>query len=213
LHFYGSVLGLKQGKSIPLASSVLQHRFFIGRHLLKINHVPTVSQQMPGGFDNAIGIRLLTLVFDELDPVLHRLRQAGMRHSPPVDVQGIRLCFTRDSDGNLLELVDLAHSSEQVFDQGDRMQIGLCVSDPQASKDFYGRILNFKAEPDLLMDSGKTRFGFRAGNTLVKFWQGEPGLANFSGEHFGKIGSALEDMIDRAAIQKLPFAVTAFGDH
>lgn len=189
--FYGKILGLKQGKSISLDDGVIQDRFFIGRNVIKINHVPNVSEKYKGGMDNAIGIRLLTLIVDDLDAIISRMKDQHLRTPDAFDFNGVSIAFCKDSDGNLLEFVDarnsinFEHSNAQ---HDDRIQIGLCVENSEASKHFYGNILEFTEQPEMDMGNGKTRFAFKGGDTLIKFWQGDKDISKFTGRHFDKIG-------------------------
>lgn len=190
-YFYGSLLGLKQGKSIPLGNGVRQDRFFIGRNTIKINHVPNVQESCKGGMDNAIGIRLLTLIVDDLDAIISRVREQN-HHAPQIiDFNGVRIAFTKDPDGNLIEFVDAANSRNFEFsnlEKNDRIQIGLCVEDAQASKHFYKNILEFSEHPEIDMGKGKKRYAFQGGDTLIKFWEADIGQKKFTGRHFDKIG-------------------------
>ncbi len=183
--FYRDILGLKQGKSIPLGDGVVQDRLFIGRNTIKINSVPNVSEQMEGGMKNAIGIRLLALFFEDLNLIIQNLEAADINHSGLIDFPGAKLLFIKDPDGNLLELVQ---ANDFDPNSTDRIQVGLCVNDSERSRNFYKDILNFIEDKPIDMGDGSLRYGFRGGNTLIKFWQGDDQLPVFSGEHFGKIG-------------------------
>ncbi len=182
-NFYGNIIGLKQGKSIPLGGGVIQDRFFLGRNVIKINQVPDVKETFKGGMYNAIGIRLLALLIDDLDAIFSRMQEANLKVPEIINFSGVRIAFCKDVDGNLLELVEFNNPQLD-----DRIQIGLCVKDIQASKDFYGKLLGFKEEAELDMGNGKMRYGFRGGDTLIKFWQADEGINKFSGRHFDKVG-------------------------
>jgi catechol 2,3-dioxygenase-like lactoylglutathione lyase family enzyme len=189
--FYGKLLNLKQGKSIPLGEGVIQDRFFIGRNTIKINHVPEVKEVRKGGIENLIGIRLLTLIFDDLELIKESFKKEKHKVPESIDFQGVNITFAKDPDGNLLELIDLKNSpafEHSNSEKNDRIQIGLCVESANASKQFYGSILGFNEQAELDMGNGKTRFAFQGGDTLIKFWQADAGLENFSGLHFSKIG-------------------------
>jgi catechol 2,3-dioxygenase-like lactoylglutathione lyase family enzyme len=183
-NFYRDMLGLKQGKSIKLADGVIQDRLFIGRNTVKINSVPKVNEQMSGGMKNAIGIRLLALMFDDLDCVLKNFDKEKIKHSGIIDFPGAKLAFIKDPDGNLLEFIQ----PNVLMEHNDRIQIGLCVSDIEISRYFYGKVLGFSEEPTIDMGDGTLSYGFRGGDTLIKFWQGDSKLPVFSGKHFSKIG-------------------------
>lgn len=182
--FYRDLLGLKQGKSINLDDGVIQDRFFIGRNTIKINSVPNTSEHMPGGMKNALGIRLLAMVIDNLQAVLDRFDHENLKHSDIINFPGAKLVFVKDPDGNLIELIEPeTHNNTE-----DRIQIGLCVRDVDASRSFFGKVLGFTEEDTIDMGDGTLRYGFRGGDTLIKFWQGESNLTKFSGKHFDKIG-------------------------
>jgi catechol 2,3-dioxygenase-like lactoylglutathione lyase family enzyme len=168
--FYRDVMGFKELASMPLGKGALQHRFQIGHHVVKINQFPQAPQRERGGVDRAIGIRLLAFILDDLDGLLGRLDNAGRRHSSiPTGNLDYRVAFTKDPEGNVLELVGLRKPAGDKLTS--RMQVGLTVANVERSRRFYGKQLGLREEP--LMEVGGdvgVRYGFVWGSTTIKFW-------------------------------------------
>jgi catechol 2,3-dioxygenase-like lactoylglutathione lyase family enzyme len=170
--FYRDVLRLAEQPSMPLGPGSLQRRFRIGKHMLKINCLPQPPEVQKGGVERAVGIRLLALIFDELDPVLARLDAAQHKHAalPLPEGTAYRVALTKDPEGNVLELIGLDKPAGKELTV--RLQIGLTVADLERSRHFYGELLGLPEQTPLkvggLVD---TRYGFTWGATTVKMWK------------------------------------------
>jgi glyoxylase I family protein len=169
--FYRDVMGFAEQPSLPLGKRALQRRFRVGGHVLKCNCLQEPPARDPGGVERAIGMRLLAFIVDDLDALLARLDAAGRRHSslPVPDSADFRVAFTKDPDGNVLELVGLRKPA------GDRlktrMQIGMTVADVERSRHFYGKQLGLPEEPVMKVGGAVgVRYGFTWGATTIKFW-------------------------------------------
>ncbi len=170
--FYGELLGLEQQPTAEMPGGMRQYRFLAGDNLVKLLALPKPPVVNKGGTDNAVGIRLLALLFpaDAFDAMLARLDTAGHKHAAPVDFgPGVRIVFARDADGNMLELIGISLKPGQQLPE--RLQIGLTVSDLAATQRFYGELLGFTAEPPMPIGQTLIRYGYRCPKTLVKFWQ------------------------------------------
>jgi catechol 2,3-dioxygenase-like lactoylglutathione lyase family enzyme len=169
--FYRDVMGFAEQPSLPLGKRAMQHRFRVGGHVLKCNRLAEPPAREPGGVERAIGMRLLAFIVDDLDALLGRLDAAGKKHStlPVPESSTFRVAFTKDPDGNVLELVGLKQPAGDKLRA--RLQIGLTVSDIERSRHFYGKQLGLPEEP--IMKVGGTvdvRYGFTWGTTTIKFW-------------------------------------------
>src|SRR4051812_38824718 len=159
--FYREVMGFAQQPSVPLGKRAVQHRFRVGGHVLKCNCLGQPPARESGGVERAIGMRLLAFIVDDLDGLLARLDAAGKKHSsmPVPDSSTFRVAFTKDPDGNVLELVGLKKPAGEKLRA--RMQIGMTVADIERSRHFYGQQLGLTEEP--IMKVGGTvgvRYGF-----------------------------------------------------
>jgi catechol 2,3-dioxygenase-like lactoylglutathione lyase family enzyme len=168
--FYRNVMAFKELPSMPFGQGAVQHRFQIGRHLLKINQLPQAPPRERGGTDRAIGIRLLAFILDDLDGVVSRLDGVGRRHaSVPTGELPYRVEFTKDPEDNLLELVGLRTPAGDKLTS--RLQVGLTVSNIERSRHFYGRQLGLPEEPVMRLGGEMgVRYGFTWGSTTIKFW-------------------------------------------
>lgn len=120
--FYTKVLGMQEAGGFSLDTawsreagaasgrpfSVRQFRLGegSGATLLKLAYFkasePRPSQE---GLDTPAGVNYLTLAYPELEPVVARLREAGVPILGHVRREGYQLVFIRDPDGLFIELV------------------------------------------------------------------------------------------------------------
>lgn len=169
--FYREVLGFEQLPSVPLGKGTLQHRFGIGRHLVKINQLAQPPARQRGGVEHAIGMRLLAFILDDLPAVVLRLDQGGRRHTPldPGPDSPYTVEFTKDPEGNVLELIGLRKPASAPLTS--RLQVGLTVANVDRSRRFYGEQLGLPEEPIMKVGGAVgVRYGFTWGSTTIKFW-------------------------------------------
>jgi catechol 2,3-dioxygenase-like lactoylglutathione lyase family enzyme len=201
--FYRDVMGLPEQESIPLGKRAVQHRFKVGGHVLKCNRLATPPAREHGGVERAIGMRLLAFIVDDLDTLLVRLDAAGKKYStlPTPESATYNVAFTKDPDGNVLELVGLKKPAGDALRA--RLQIGLTVSDIERSRHFYGKQLGLPEEPIMKVGGNVgTRYGFTWGKTTIKFWHVPGDLPKQTGspnEHAGiRMFTAMVPDIDAA---------------
>jgi catechol 2,3-dioxygenase-like lactoylglutathione lyase family enzyme len=202
--FYRDVMGFEEVASMPFGTGALQHRFQIGRHVVKINQFAQQPQRQRGGTERAIGIRLLAFILDDLDAVLGRLDAAGRKHSMiPTGELGYRVAFAKDPEGNVLELVGLHKPAGAKLTS--RLQVGLTVANVERSRHFYGKQLGLREEPVMkLAGTGaiSARYGFVWGSTTIKFWSAGDGLPVESGAPTQRAGlrmfTAMVEDLDEA---------------
>ncbi len=169
--FYRDVMHFEALPSVPLGRDLTQHRFRIGKHLVKLNQYASPPEPQSGGIERAVGMRLLAFILDDLEATIERLQAGGHRFDwfPGAESLPYRVGFTRDPEGNVLELVGLARPAGPRL--STRMQIGLTVSDVERSRHFYGSVLGLKEERPMKVGGAVgTRYGFTWGTTTIKFW-------------------------------------------
>ncbi|MDH5672238.1 MAG: VOC family protein [Myxococcales bacterium] len=169
--FYRDVMALRQLPSAELGGGLTQHRFAVGGHLLKINAYETPPARERGGIEQAVGMRLLAFLLDDYDALLARLDAHGKRHSALVSNRDApyRVSFTKDPEGNVLELVGLKKPGGKAL--RTRLQVGLTVADVERSRAFYGQTLGLPEEPPMQVGGNVgTRYGFTWGESTIKFW-------------------------------------------
>jgi catechol 2,3-dioxygenase-like lactoylglutathione lyase family enzyme len=168
-------MGLSEQPSLQVSKDLLQQRFKIGGHVLKVLRSGKPPEAEPSGIDKAIGMRLLAFIVDDFDELLGRLDAAGHRHSslPVPDKLGYRVAFTKDPEGTVLELVGLKKPGGPALRA--RLQVGLTVTDVERSRHFYGEQLGLPEEPVMKLSGSGTqvseRYGFTWGASTIKFWQ------------------------------------------
>ena len=169
--FYGKVLGLERTDMRMPDGSVME-RYRSGTSIIKLREFPKAPKYTEE-LRKAVGIRVLSLFTYDIDGVVKRYLASGASQprQVPFGNQGIKLAFLSDPDGNEIEMIGLP-ASRQTDAPIDRMQIGLTVSDPEKSREFYGKILGLpeqKAQSQALLD-GNLEYMFNAGRTTIKFW-------------------------------------------
>ena len=126
LGFYRDQLGMQVAvdqsweEGVALADTVLGLQGSAGRQLLlRLGNAYlelfqfTSPAARPGDPDRPVcdhGFSHLCIDVDDVDATYEKLRAAGVRfHSPPQDLfPGVRTCYSRDPDGNVVEIQQLA---------------------------------------------------------------------------------------------------------
>ncbi len=189
--FYGKVLGLERSTmAMPDGSTMVRYRS--GTSTIKLRALPKAAKY-DEGLRKAVGIRVLSLFTYDVDGVVKRYVDSGAaKNQPrvaPYGNQGIKLAFLADPDGDEIEMIGLP-ATRATDTPIDRMQIGLTVSDPEKSREFYGKILGLpeqKAQAQALLD-GNLEYMFNAGRTTIKFWIAD---GEDVPKHTGAIGDAI----------------------
>jgi catechol 2,3-dioxygenase-like lactoylglutathione lyase family enzyme len=179
-HFYGTVLGLKE-----TAASAQQVRFQSGNVAIKLYPArPDAAKADEAVFDG-IGIRLLMLPTFDADGIVQRLAEHGY---PKLEMRKGKSAFTvgflDDPDGNDIELIGLppaADAADAAAALG-RVQVGLTVADIEKTRAFYGNVLGLEELPPSPIRDGRTKYSYRLGNAVIKFWAANPGARTRPGE-------------------------------
>jgi catechol 2,3-dioxygenase-like lactoylglutathione lyase family enzyme len=122
----------------------------------------------------ANGIRLLTIFVTEPEALAQRFAERGFA-APRFGADlaaGYRLAFTRDPDGNQLELVAFRRGVGP--DLSNRFQVGLTVSDAERARAFYGGVLGLPERPPVRIPDevapDTMQYQFVAGVSAIKLW-------------------------------------------
>jgi catechol 2,3-dioxygenase-like lactoylglutathione lyase family enzyme len=156
----------------------------MGQNMIKLISPPErLANNLAGSPEEAIGIRLLTLIFDDVDSVVQRY-VAGGQPAPEmtaVEDLNIRFGFLNDPDGNLIEIVGLDQPAGGKL--ANRIQIGLTVGDVEASRVFYREDLGLEelAPQEMATADGAMKYSFLAGETTIKFWGSREGTPRHTG--------------------------------
>lgn len=165
--FYGDVLGLKPMATLNVGGGTQVARYLVGSSQVKLTRkVPDRSYQA-GGPRDATGVRLLTFFFPDEAPLTARFRAHGYAVPEFHDVPGStrKMALTVDPDGQSVELVVAPGEPAATY---QHIEIGLTVSDIDASRDFYRNFAGLDPQPsraDPVFDT--TIYPFRHGSTIV----------------------------------------------
>lgn len=165
--FYGKLLGLKQLTTYNLGGGTSVARFQIGPTQLKFSAVVPNRQYQKGSVPEATGLRLLTFYFPSMDRVAQRFRDNGLPvpEFQPLPQSRRSSVLLKDPDGQWVEIVVAPGEPAGVYDQVD---IGLVVSDIEASRRFYGEFIGLDELPpaeDHVFNTKK--YSFRRGSVVV----------------------------------------------
>lgn len=166
--FYGKILGFTQSANFKLGGNVGMAWFQVGDAQLKLTGVVPNRQYYHGGISEATGVRLLTFFFPDQDALIQRFRAQGLPapvFRPVANSNGVRSALVQDPDGQWVELVTIPNAAASVCEQ---IEIGLVVSDIEASRKFYREFVGLQELPpvdDYFLQTPK--YMFRHGATTI----------------------------------------------
>ena len=165
--FYGGVLGLEQLQTFNVGGGQQVARFQIGSQQVKFTARTPDRKYQPGGIKNATGLRLLTFFFPDEATLSKRFTDHGLPAPAFKSVEGQTwtYAFVDDPDGQPVELVVIPNASKETYES---IEVGLTVSDMEASRAFYRSFVGLKELPparDPVL--GTTVYAFRNGTTTI----------------------------------------------
>lgn len=172
LAFYRDVLGLKVHSETKIAAGV-NRRFLCGSTVVKHLCLDRPPPLGPTGVMASYGLRQLTLVLPDFDAVIARIESVSGAAAKLAGDAGRRFHFTRDPEGNALELVEEAIGQAG----GVTVQAGLTVADPARTRRFYEDVLgrDFIGVKEW---RGQEIMTVGWGQAELKFWKGPAGLSS-----------------------------------
>jgi catechol 2,3-dioxygenase-like lactoylglutathione lyase family enzyme len=173
--FYAEVLGLPVLPETALGAGQMI-RYPVGTSEVKLFPVAP-SPANAAALTQAAGVRLLTFFFADEAAVAQRFAAHGLpaprfertRSRPDATAAAL----AQDPDGEWVELVVVPGASAETL---ARFEIGIAVSDLDASRAFYGDVMGLTSQPavrDELL--GVVRHPFTHGATTLNLWQADPG--------------------------------------
>jgi catechol 2,3-dioxygenase-like lactoylglutathione lyase family enzyme len=165
--FYGKVLGLKQLTTYNLGSNTNVARFEIGTSQLKFTTVVPNRKYQQGAIQDATGLRLLTFFFPNQAPLTERFKANGIAVPEFRPLPGSARCsaLVQDPAGQWVELVIAPDEPSASYNQ---IEIGLVVSDIEASRKFYREFIGIEELPavkDTVLNT--TKYPYRHGSVIV----------------------------------------------
>lgn len=165
--FYSDVLGHERLTEYDVGGATGVMRIRAGASELKFTGDTEGQQYQVGGIDNATGIRLWTFFYSDKAALTKRFIDAGLA-APRFELlgeTGQQSAIVKDPEG---ELVQLIITGDPVGTTYDEIEIGLTVSDLDASRTFYRDFVGLEElEPvyDPVFDTMK--YSYRNGATTV----------------------------------------------
>lgn len=174
--FYGAVLGLKQMQTFTVNGSQQVARFLIGTQQVKFTKRTPDRKYQPGGVKNATGLRLLTFFFPDEASLSQRFQEHGypvpkFKSAPGADWE---YALVKDPDGQVVELVVLPDAPKDAY---NRIEVGLTVSNLDASRAFYRSFVGLdELKPKMDPVFGVMVYPFRHGTTTINLRSFGPNL-------------------------------------
>lgn len=163
--FYEEVLGLERLGSFTDVGAGGVHRFRAGAGELKLTQRVGDRSYVDGGVADATGLRLITLFYADAEPLNARFAAAGLPAPEWKPIPGATrsAALVIDADGQPVELVVAPGE-----DLSRELEIGLTVSDLEASRAFYRDFVGLEElAPVEDVTTGVTKHPFRHGSTTV----------------------------------------------
>ncbi len=164
--FYGDVLGFEQLETLTPGGTGGVARFQAGASELKLTSRVEDRDYAAGGVRDATGLRLLTFFFRDEAALTQRFTASGRPAPEFADAgDGRRRALVDDPDGQPVELVVVPDADPAVYEQ---VEIGLTVSDLEASRAFYRDFVGLEPlEPAHDPFFETVKHAFRHGSTIV----------------------------------------------
>jgi catechol 2,3-dioxygenase-like lactoylglutathione lyase family enzyme len=164
--FYGGALGLQQLQTFDVGGGTRVARFQVGGSELKLTARVPNRTYVPGGIEDATGLRLLTFFYPDRQPLVDRFRAHGYEEPSFKTVPGTsRLtAIVHDPDGHAVEIVIAPGEPDEVY---ATIEIGLTVSDLERSRAFYRGFVGLTELPGVEDRWSGKKHSFRHGTTIV----------------------------------------------
>jgi catechol 2,3-dioxygenase-like lactoylglutathione lyase family enzyme len=165
--FYGKVLGLKQLQTYNLGGNANVARFEIGTSQLKFTAVVPERKYQKGAIPDATGLRILTFFFPSQAPLTERFKANGLQVPGFRPLSGSKRssALVQDPAGQWVELVIAPDEPIATYSQ---IEIGLVVSNIEASRKFYREFIGIEELPavkDAILNT--TKYPYRHGSITI----------------------------------------------
>lgn len=165
--FYSDVLGFERLQAYDVGGPTSVMRIQAGATQLKFTGRTAGQQYQPGGMDNATGVRLWTFFFSDRAALARRFSGHGLAapEFEPIGDSGRESAIVTDPEGQLVQLIITGDPAGTRYDE---MEVGLTVSDLEASRAFYRDFVGLEElEPvyDPVFDTMK--YPYRNGSTTI----------------------------------------------
>lgn len=169
--FYGDVLGLGRLETYAVGNDTRVDRFMAGESEVKFTRRVAGRSYVPGGIEDATGLRLLTFFFPDRDAMVERFRLHGYPEPEFRPVPGTTrwTALVTDPDGHAVEVVVAPDERPELYIS---IEIGLTVRDLDRARDFYANFVGLTELPKVEdRGFGTKRITFQHGTTMVSLHQ------------------------------------------
>jgi catechol 2,3-dioxygenase-like lactoylglutathione lyase family enzyme len=165
--FYSDVLGYERLQAYDVGGPTSVMRIQAGATQLKFTGRTQGQQYQPGGMDNATGVRLWTFFYSDRDALGKRFTDHGLPAPSfePVGDSGTLSAVVTDPEGQLVQLII---TGDRPGTSHDEMEVGLTVSDLEASRAFYRDFVGLEELEPVYDPVFKTmKYPYRNGSTTI----------------------------------------------
>jgi len=165
--FYSDVLGHERLTEYDVGGTTGVMRIRAGSTELKFTGDTPGQQYQVGGVENATGLRLWTFFYSDQDAVARRFTGNGLPapQFEPIGGSGKLSAIVTDPEGEPVQLIITGDAAGTTYEE---VEIGLTVSDVDASRAFYRDFVGLEElEPvyDPVFDTMK--YSYRNGATII----------------------------------------------
>jgi catechol 2,3-dioxygenase-like lactoylglutathione lyase family enzyme len=165
--FYSDVLGHERLSAYDVGGSTSVMRIRAGASELKFTGRTDTETYLPGGVKNATGLRLWTFFYADRQSISTRFADRGLAvpEFEPIGDTGRLSAILRDPEGQLVQLIITGDPAGTVYDE---IEVGLTVSDLEASLAFYRDFVGLEQlEPEFDPVFGTMKYPLRNGATTI----------------------------------------------
>lgn len=165
--FYSDVLGHERLTEYDVGGTTGVMRIRAGATELKFTGNTPGQQYQPGGVDNATGLRLWTFYYSDRDAVEQRFADNGLAvpKFEPIGDSGRLSALVTDPEGEYVQLVITGDPAGTTYDE---IEVGLTVSDLEASRAFYRDFVGLEElEPEFDPVFDTMKYPYRNGATTI----------------------------------------------
>jgi len=165
--FYSDVLGHERLTAYDVGGATSVMRIRAGASELKFTGRVAGETYEPGGIDNATGIRLWTFFYSDQAALSKRFTEHGLP-APDFRTSGSsasKSAVVKDPEGELVQLIITGDPPGTTYDE---IEVGLTVSDLDASRSFYRDFVGLEElEPEFDPVFGTMKYPYRNGSTTI----------------------------------------------
>lgn len=165
--FYSDVLGYESLTAYDVGANTSVMRIRAGASELKFTGRVADQTYAPGGMTNATGLRLWTFFYSDRTALTQRFTDHGLAAPAfePIGATGNLSAIVTDPEGELVQLIITGDTPGTTYDE---IEVGLTVSDLDASRAFYRDFVGLEElEPEYDSVFETMKYPYRNGTTTI----------------------------------------------